>query len=99
MRRRVTTAPDALKALRQARSRLTQKGSGPNGQARWKALRDSRKQLRSYPYLGTAIEGHSGRYQMVISEHRVIYRVDPDTGESATAGNVRVIAVFGPGQP
>lgn len=99
MARRVTTAPDALKALRQARAWLTQKGSGPNGRARWEALRDSRRRLRTYPYLGASIEGRPGRYQLVVSEHRVIYRVDPDTGESVTAGDIRVVAVFGPGQP
>ncbi len=97
--RRVTTAPDALEALRQARAWLTQTGSGPNGRARWEALRDSRKRLRTYPYLGAPIEGWPGRYQLVVSEYRIIYRVDPDTGESATAGDIRVLAVFGPGQP
>ena len=27
-----------------------------------------------------------------------IYRVDPDSGSNATAGNVTVLRVFGPGQ-
>ncbi len=99
MARRVTTTPDALEALRQARAWLTQRGSGANGRARWEALRDSRKRLRTYPYIGTPIEGHPKRYQLVVSEYRVIYRIDPDTGESATAGDLRVLAVFGPGRP
>ena len=99
MARRLTTAPDALQALRQARAWLLQKGSGTRGQARWTALRGGLKGLRIYPYLGAPIAGQPGRYQLVISEHRVIYRVEPDTGESATAGDVRVLAVFGPGQP
>ena len=30
--------------------------------------------------------------------HRVIYRVDPDSGSNATAGDVLVLRVFGPGQ-
>ncbi len=30
--------------------------------------------------------------------HRVIYEVVPDTGRNATAGNVTVLRVFGPGQ-
>ena len=34
-----------------------------------------------------------------MAEHRIVYRVDPDTGESSTAGDVRILAVFGPGQP
>jgi len=36
---------------------------------------------------------------MVVSGYRVIYRVDPDTGADATAGDVTVLAVFGPGEP
>ncbi len=99
MARRVTTAPDALEALRQARAWLTQKGSGPRGLARWTALRDSRKKLRTFPYLGVAIEGRPGRYQIVVSDHRLIYRIEPDTGDSVTAGDILVLAVFGPGQP
>jgi hypothetical protein len=30
--------------------------------------------------------------------YRVIYRVDPDTGNNDTAGEVLVLRVFGPGQ-
>ena len=99
MVRRVTTAPDALEALRQARLWLTQTGLGPQGLARWLSLRDSRRRLVEYPYLGAPVDGHKGRYQIVVSEHRLIYRIDPDTGDSATAGDIRVLAVFGPGQP
>ena len=99
MTRRVTTAPGALEALRQAHAWLTQEGSGPQGRARWAALRDRRKRLRTHPYLGTPIEDRPERYLLFVSEHRLIYQVDPDTGESATAGDVRVVAMFGPGQP
>jgi hypothetical protein len=30
--------------------------------------------------------------------YRVLYEVYPDTGHSETAGDVRVLRVFGPGQ-
>ena len=99
MARKVTTAPDALQALRQARAWLVQTGSGPRGQARWAALRDSLRRLQTHPYLGARIDGRPGRYQWVVSGYRVIYRVDPDTGDSGTTGDIRVVAVFGPGQP
>lgn len=99
MARRVTTAPEAVAALRQAREWLLQKGAGPNAHARWEALRTARKQLRTHPYLGARSTELPGRRQLVVSEHRIIYRLDPDTGESATAGDVRILAVFGPGQP
>jgi plasmid stabilization system protein ParE len=63
------------------------------------ALRDSRKTLRTYPYLGAPVEGRPGRYQIIASDYRIIYLVDPDTGESATAGDILIVAVLGPGQP
>lgn len=28
--------------------------------------------------------------------YRILYEVDPDTGDNATAGDVRVLRVFGP---
>jgi hypothetical protein len=30
--------------------------------------------------------------------YRVLYRLDPDTGSNDTAGDIRVLRVFGPGQ-
>jgi plasmid stabilization system protein ParE len=55
--------------------------------------------LRSHPYLGSASQNHPGYYQLVIHGHRLIYRVIPDTGDGATAGDVLIVALFGPGQP
>jgi hypothetical protein len=40
-----------------------------------------------------------GLRQLVVAEHRVIYRIDPDTGSSSTAGDVRILLVLGPGMP
>ena len=44
------------------------------------------------------VADHPGRREMTCERHRVIYRVQPDTGLSATAGDVLVLRVFGPGQ-
>ena len=99
MPRKVTTAPEAALALAAARRWLRQPGSGPVGARRWDALRDARRSLRDYPYLGAVSDEHPGHRQHVVSGYRLIYQVDPDTGDSATAGNVRIVAVFGPGQP
>ena len=35
---------------------------------------------------------------MVSDRHRVIYEVDPDTGDNATAGNIIVLRILGPGR-
>lgn len=66
---------------------------------RWETLRDVRGRLKAHPYLGPASDEHEGCRVLVVSGYRLIYEVDPDTGDAATAGDVRVLAVFGPGQP
>lgn len=76
-----------------------QQGAGPNGRMRWDALRTTRSRLREHPYLGAPSPEQPGRRQLVVSGYRIIYRVDPDTGDIDTAGDVRILAVFGPGQP
>lgn len=50
------------------------------------------------PYLGRPDPEHAGHYRWSEHGYRVIYRIDPDTNDSATAGDVRVAAVYGPGQ-
>ncbi len=97
--RRVIEAPDAVRALREARAWLHQPGSGPASWARWTALRAVRARLREFPYLGAPSPEHAGLRQIVVAEHRIIYRVDPDTGDSATAGEVLILTVLGPGMP
>lgn len=92
-------APAAAEGLRRARQRLTQPGPGTEGRARWAALRETPGRLRIHPYLGSASTDHSGYRQCIVSEHRRIYRVMPDTGSGETAGDVVIVAVFGPGQP
>jgi hypothetical protein len=41
----------------------------------------------------------NGLRQLVVANHRIIYRIDPDTGSSSTAGDIRVLVVLGPGLP
>ena len=98
MPRQVRTAPEAALALAAARRWLLQPGSGITGARRWNALRVARRSLRDHPYLGGESDEHPNHRQLVVSGYRLIYHLDPDTGDSATAGDVRIVAVFGPGQ-
>jgi hypothetical protein len=34
----------------------------------------------------------------VVARHRIVYRVNPDSGDNATAGDVEVLRLYGPGQ-
>ncbi len=41
---------------------------------------------------------HAGTREAPVVGHRIVYRVFPDTDDNATAGDVLVLQVFGPGQ-
>lgn len=96
MARRVVTSAAAARGLRDARLWLLQPGSGPAGRARWVKVRDARRQLRTLPYLGPESPDYPGCRALVI-EGYLIYEVAQDTGDSETAGDVTVLAVFPPG--
>jgi plasmid stabilization system protein ParE len=98
MHRTVTTSTNALRALEEARKWLLQPGSGADAAKRWARLRNARRSLRQYPYLGAETAEIPGHRQIVVSGYRIIYQVTLDTGDSATAGDIRVVAIFGPGQ-
>ena len=54
--------------------------------------------LVQHPYAGQRLQGTRGRYQIVISNYRVVYELSPDTHDSRAAGDVSIVAVLGPGQ-
>ena len=53
--------------------------------------------LRRYPYAGR-VGDEPGTRELVVEAHVAVYELRPDTGDSATAGDVYVLRVFGPGQ-
>lgn len=69
----------------------------PAGRASWIRLRDARKQLCALPYSGPASADHPGCRALVVEGYLIVYELDPDTGDSETAGDVTVLAVFPPG--
>jgi hypothetical protein len=55
--------------------------------------------LRDEPCRYAVSKDHPGMREVpVAGGYRVIYMVRPDTGYNATAGDVEVLRVFGPGQ-
>lgn len=98
MARAVRLTLEAEAGFASARRWLLQPGSGSQGKARWDALRAATRTLAEAPYRGAAAPGDPGLRQVIISGHRLLYRVFPDTGQTATVGDVTVIALFGPGQ-
>jgi plasmid stabilization system protein ParE len=88
----------ALADLDAARRWLTQPGSGPAARRRlaaiWAAIEGLRDHPCRYPF-----GHHRGVRELPCGGgYRATYRVVPDTDRDETAGDVRVLRVFGPGQ-
>ena len=98
MPRRLIYAPRARADIDAIRRWLSQPGSGAKARQRLTAIRAAIRRLRQYPCLYPTGE-HPGRRELSCGGgYRVIYRVTPDTGRDKTAGDVRVLRVFGSGQ-
>ena len=98
MPRRLIYASRALADLDAVQRWQTQPGSGRAAIRRLKAIRGAIRRLKQHPcrypvgqYAGVRELPRDGGY-------RALYRVIPDTGRDETAGDVRVLRVFGPGQ-
>jgi len=95
--RRLILAPAALRDLERIRLWLLQPGSGETARKRLRAIRAAIGDLRQNP-CAWPYGLHEGVRERPVAGHRVMYDVVPDTGDSGTAGDVRILRVFGPGQ-
>lgn len=96
-RRRLTLARAAARDIAAARGWLTQRGAGDRAARRLAALGAAVRDLREHPCRWPA--GRSaGTRERPVEGYLVVYEVTPDTGDDATAGDVAVLRVFGPGQ-
>ena len=91
-------AEDAIEDLKAIRGWLMQPGSGPRAKRRLAAIRRAINRLRQHPCLFPLGEHPGVRELPCDGGYRALYKVTPDTGRSDTAGDVRVLRVFGPGQ-
>ena len=97
MPRRVSLTDEAIDDLGAIRGWQFQRGSGIAAKRRVKAILNTIEQLRRFPCL-YARGDRPGTREVSSEGHRIIYAVDPDTGQNADAGDVTVLRVFGPGQ-
>ncbi|HEY8288278.1 MAG TPA: type II toxin-antitoxin system RelE/ParE family toxin [Acetobacteraceae bacterium] len=88
----------ALADLDAIRHWLTQAGSGPAARRRLMAIRAAISRLRQQPCLYPVGQHPGVRELPCDGGYRALYRVTPDTGHNETAGDVRVLRMFGPGQ-
>lgn len=98
MTRRLIYAPRARDDLDAARRWLTQPGSGSAAWRRLVAIRADLRRLRQYPCLYPVGQHPGVRELPCAGGYRALYEVIPDTSRDETAGDVRVLRVFGPGQ-
>jgi len=88
----------ALADLDAITSWLTQPGAGPAARRRLTAVWVAIERLREQPCLHPVGQHRGLRELPCAGGYRALYRVTPDTGRDETAGDVRVLRVFGPGQ-
>ena len=98
MPRALIYAPRARNDLAEITRWLTQPGSGPRARRRLAAIWAAIERLRDHPCRYPVRQHRGVRELPCDGGYRALYRVHPDTGRDATAGDVRVLPVFGPGQ-
>ncbi len=98
MPRRLSYTEKAGDDLDTLRRWLTQPGAGPAARRRLAAIRADIRRLKQHP-CRYPVGLHPGVRELPCAGgYRALYRVTPDTGRDETAGDVRVLRVFGPGQ-
>lgn len=95
--RHVFLTPRAERNLSEIREWLSQPGSGRAAKNRLLGLLQAIMGIRDFPCLHRP-GINPGTREMLHRGYRVIYELRPDTGSNATAGDVHVLAIFGPGQ-
>lgn len=97
MPRTLVYAPRARDDLDAARSWLIQPGSDLVARSKLIAIWTAVEGLRDHP-CRFPLGKHPGVRELPCAGgYRVLYEVVPDTGRDQTAGEVRVLRVFGPG--
>lgn len=98
MPRRLIYAPRARDDLDAVRRWLTQSGSGPIARRKLAAIRTEIRRLLQTPCLWPVGQHPGVRELPSAGGYRTLYEVVPDTGDNDSAGEVRVLRVYGPGQ-
>jgi plasmid stabilization system protein ParE len=94
LQRKLQFTDRALADVHVIRAWLTQPGAGRAARRRLTAILTGINRLVLHP-----AGQHTGVREMPCDGgYRAFYEVTPDTGRSETAGDVRVLRVFGPGQ-
>ena len=97
MPRQVRLSDEAAADLDAVYRWQVQPGAGPTALRRLRIIAAAIRRLHRNPCLYGKGE-KSGTREFSVEGHRIVYAVRPDTNNNATAGDVTVLRVFGPGQ-
>ncbi|MEO7026055.1 MAG: type II toxin-antitoxin system RelE/ParE family toxin [Caulobacteraceae bacterium] len=97
MRRKLELAPTAFGDLLNARAWLRQLGAGERARRRLIAIDTALRDLAVHPCRWPRGEAPATR-ERTIEGYRIVYEVFPDTDDDRSAGEIRVLRLFGPGQ-
>jgi plasmid stabilization system protein ParE len=95
--RRLVYTEEAIKDLEAMRYWLGQPGSDAAARRRAQAIMRAIDGLLDAPCRFRVGE-RAGTRKLTVRRYVVVYKVDPDTGDNQTAGDVVLLRVFGPGQ-
>jgi plasmid stabilization system protein ParE len=88
-----------MRDINVAKGWLLQVGSGEVARKRYRAILRAIYSLPTNPVLYRRSEDHPHLRVISVAGYRVLYKVDPDTGDTESAGDVEVLAVLGLGEP
>ena len=97
MRRTLTYTDEAIRDLIAIRHWLTQPGAGPTAKKRLQSITRAADSLVQHPCRYSKGEV-AGTRELPCEGHRIVYSVNPDTSDNASAGDVLILRIFGPGQ-
>lgn len=97
MARRVSFSIPGQRDLGAVTRWYQQSGSGISAKTRLQRIKSAVAGLALNPcsYREGVIEGTR---ELICERHRILFRVEPDTGDNVTAGNVEILRILGPGQ-
>jgi len=97
MPRVVVLSPAAAEDLARVKEWYSQPGAGERARAKVQHILAAIRGLRERP-TSFARGRVPGTRSLLVEEHRIVYRVENDTGDNETAGDVEIVRIWIPGR-
>ncbi len=97
MRRQIRMSDRAARDLARIQAWHTQRGAGAAARERLQTIIQAIRDLAEQPVTWPRWQIPSMRYR-VVQGHMIVYQVQNDTDDNASAGAVDILFIYGPGQ-